>query len=260
MERSKGLNNHKLANKKGKRTEAQRVADTAYCATLFRQGHTYRHIADMLNERNAKMGLGYTIEFAQVHRDLRQQQDEWLRDIADNIALYYTQELGKLDMLEQEAMAAWERSKGERRKTKIAGGTISQETKKIQGGTVKERESMSMDGDPRYLKLVLDIMEKRDKLLERAYNSVMTRPSEAPTALAVRKELPEDLKARITAHFQGIPALPDQPPIDETAEALDSTTRYDTGPVYNGPEAEEIEAEDVTEIEAGQPVLTLDED
>ena len=258
MERSKGLNNRKPVGG-GKRTEAQRVSDIAYCAVLFRQGLNYRQMADRLNERNAAQGLDYTVNHAQVHQDLRKHQDEWFKDIAENISLYYTQELAKLDHMEREAMDAWERSKAAREKTKIAGGVMVKGSDKIEGGTIKERESATTDGDPRYLKLALDVIQQRDKLLERAYNSVLRKPADAPGDMIVAAApIPEELRQRLVAHLQGIPALPEQPPVDEVAEAISSETRYEDGPTYTDePEyAEAVEVDD----EPGQQVLTLDDD
>ena len=259
MKRSKGLNNRKITNIQGKRTEAQRVADTAYCAILFQQGLNYRQIAERLNEHNAEQGLGYEVSMMQVHKDLRKQQDEWFKDTAENISLYYTQELAKLDHMEREAMDAWERSKAALVKIKIAGGVLVKGSNKIKGGTIKEHESTTSDGDPRHLKLALDVMQQRDKLLERAYNSVLRKPADAPGDIIVAAApIPEELRQRLVSHLQGIPALPEQPPVDEVAEAISSETRYEDGPTYTD-EPEDVEAVEVDD-EPGQPVLTLDDD
>ena len=64
-----------------------------------------------LNADLAKRGAGYTISLAMVYYDLQQTLIEWKRERLDNIDDYVTQELRKLDAMEQQAWEAWEVSK-----------------------------------------------------------------------------------------------------------------------------------------------------
>ena len=80
-------------------------------------------------------------------------REEALRDISQAKA----EELAKLDELEREAWAAWHRGIGRKqvRTTKIGGK---------EGGEVSLRTEV-LNGDPRYLGIVLDCQQRRAKIL-----------------------------------------------------------------------------------------------
>lgn len=136
-----------------RRTPEQRENDLVFCTDLFLRGYSYRQISDLLNQRNAKMGLGYAIvPPMRVYKDLKQLLINWKREHEENIDLYITKELSKLDKIEAELWDAWERSK-------------KRIVSKIRQSGLKTERSETFAGNPRYLDLVLSVQQRRAKLL-----------------------------------------------------------------------------------------------
>ena len=136
-----------------RRTPEQRENDLVFCTDLFLRGYSYRQIADLLNQRNAKMGLDYAIvPPMRVYKDLKQLLINWKREHEENIDLYITKELSKLDKIDAELWDAWERSK-------------KRIVSKIRQSGLKTERSETFAGNPRYLDLVLSVQQRRAKLL-----------------------------------------------------------------------------------------------
>ena len=136
-----------------RRTPEQRENDLVFCTDLFLMGYSYRQISDLLNQRNAKMGLDYAIvPPMRVYKDLKQLLINWKREHEENIDLYITKELSKLDKIEAELWDAWERSK-------------KRIVSKIRQSGLKTERSETFAGNPRYLDLVLSVQQRRAKLL-----------------------------------------------------------------------------------------------
>lgn len=136
-----------------RRTPEQRENDLVFCTDLFLKGYSYRQISDLLNKRNAKMGLDYVIvPPMRVYKDLKQLLINWKREHEENIDLYITKELSKLDKIEAELWDAWERSK-------------KRIVSKIRQSGLKTERSETFAGNPRYLDLVLSVQQRRAKLL-----------------------------------------------------------------------------------------------
>lgn len=142
--------------KMNKRTRLEIERDRAYCSELFLKGYTYREIAKRLSEKLVEWHAEYTIGWTQVFQDIQAMLIEWKRSRLENIDQYVTAELQKLDRLEVEAWEAWEKSKQEK------------ETKSMRqtgNGTSKELRKEDMYGNPKYLDLLLNIQQRRAKLL-----------------------------------------------------------------------------------------------
>lgn len=136
-----------------RRSPEQRENDLVFCTDLFLKGYSYRQISDLLNKRNAKMGLDYAIvPPMRVYKDLKQLLINWKREHEENIDLYITKELSKLDKIESELWDAWERSK-------------KRIVSKIRQSGLKTERSETFAGNPRYLDLVLSVQQRRAKLL-----------------------------------------------------------------------------------------------
>lgn len=136
-----------------RRTTEQRENDLVFCTDLFLKGYSYRQISDLLNKRNAKMGMDYAIvPPMRVYKDLKQLLINWKREHEENIDLYITKELSKLDKIEAELWDAWERSK-------------KRIVSKIRQSGLKTERSETFAGNPRYLDLVLSVQQRRAKLL-----------------------------------------------------------------------------------------------
>ena len=153
-----------------KRTEEQRDYDIAFCSNLFLRGYTYREIVAALNADLAKRNTGYTISLAMVYYDLQQCLIEWKRERLDNIDEYVTQELRKFDAMEVQASEAWEASKTGKQRTKEKTNrgrpikTDATDTDPEYYG-YDETTVETSAGNPRFLDLLLNIQQRRAKML-----------------------------------------------------------------------------------------------
>lgn len=152
-----------------KRSEEQRDYDVAFCSNLFLRGYTYRDIVKALNADLQKRGLSYTISLAMVFYDLQQCLIEWKRERIDNIDDYITQELQKLDKIEVELWNAWENSKGKyREKNRTVGRprkVVDEDSKDYYGYGYGETMTETSAGNPRFLDLLLNVQQRRAKML-----------------------------------------------------------------------------------------------
>lgn len=152
-----------------KRSEEQRIYDIRFCADLFLRGYSYREIADALNRDLSARGMGYTITFQMVYYDLQQCLIEWKRERMDNIDDYVTQELRKLDKMEVELWEAWERSKTG--KTREKNRQNAKPRKVLEDGDnpeyygYEETTTETSAGNPRFLDLLLNVQQRRAKML-----------------------------------------------------------------------------------------------
>lgn len=152
-----------------KRSEEQRIYDIRFCADLFLRGYSYREIADALNRDLSARGVGYTISFQMVYYDLQQCLIEWKRERLDTIDEYVTQELRKLDKMEVELWEAWERSKTG--KTREKNRQNAKPRKVLEDGDnpeyygYEETTTETSAGNPRFLDLLLNVQQRRAKML-----------------------------------------------------------------------------------------------
>lgn len=152
-----------------KRSEEQRIYDIRFCSDLFLRGYSYREIADALNRDLSARGMGYTITFQMVYYDLQQCLIEWKRERLDNIDDYVTQELRKLDKMEVELWEAWERSKTG--KTREKNRQNAKPRKVLEDGDnpeyygYEETTTETSAGNPRFLDLLLNVQQRRAKML-----------------------------------------------------------------------------------------------
>ncbi|MEE4659019.1 MAG: hypothetical protein V2J89_01040 [Halieaceae bacterium] len=138
-----------------KRTVKERERDLAFIARHYLRGYSQNEIAVELGK-----ATGTQVTRQQICYDLKKLQEQWREEQLEAIDELKARELAKLDHMEAEAWAAWERSKEQAEKTKKGrrtGGRNAGEYAEVQ---VEERI-----GDPRYMDLVLKCVEKRTKLL-----------------------------------------------------------------------------------------------
>nr|DAZ59520.1 MAG TPA: hypothetical protein [Caudoviricetes sp.] len=153
-----------------KRTEEQRDYDISFCSNLFLRGYTYREIVAALNDDLAKRKAGYTISLAMVYYDLQQTLIEWKRERMDNIDDYVTQELRKLDKMEVELWEAWEKSKTGKERVKNRTSAkprkvLTEEEKTTDWYGYDETTNETSAGNPRFLDLLLNVQQRRAKML-----------------------------------------------------------------------------------------------
>lgn len=153
-----------------KRTKEQREHDLLFCSDLFLKGYQYRQIAEALNKKVEENGWGYKLSFQMVYYDIQHCLVEWKRERLDTIDDYISQELKKLDKLEQEAWQAWEVSKGGKERTKnrmsiAPRKVLSEEEQASVRYGYDETMNESSAGNPRFLDLLLNIQQRRAKML-----------------------------------------------------------------------------------------------
>lgn len=152
-----------------KRTKDQREFDLDFCSNLFLRGYTYREISERLNEENARRGVGYTITKQMVYWDMQQLLIEWKRERMENIDDYVTQELRKLDKMEVELWEAWERSKTgklrEKNRQNAKPRKVLEDGDNPEYYGYEETTTETSAGNPRFLDLLLNVQQRRAKML-----------------------------------------------------------------------------------------------
>ena len=136
------------------RSKEKRDADRRRVAALYLQGRYQVDIA-------AELG----IDQSTVSRDLKAIRKEWRASSVRDFDEARAQELAKIDELEREAWAAWERSKAETR-------TVTRRRRQVPAGdgTAGELSEQSLKteqrhGDISYWNAVLKCVERRCALL-----------------------------------------------------------------------------------------------
>lgn len=152
-----------------KRTKEQQQYDIAFCSELFLKGYTYRDIADKLNAHNKARGLDYTISHANIFRDMKQALIEWKKLRLSNIDDYVHAELAKLDKMEAELWEAWEKSKTGKLRNKSRNSKkpnkLDAEVNEPDYYGYSETATETSAGDPRFMDILLNIQQRRAKLL-----------------------------------------------------------------------------------------------
>lgn len=106
----------------------------------------------------------YSISYVQVSKDLKKIRREWSENALRDIDAIQRQELEGLAEQERECWEAWDKSKlaakKERKKTRTGGAQPGT-------GSIDEKSTEKSDqcGDPSFQRLILDIREKRAKIL-----------------------------------------------------------------------------------------------
>jgi len=110
-------------------------------ARLYLKGYTQRWIANELG-----------ISQSSVSADLKRIREQWRIEAAHKYEAWLMEQLAKLDAIEQEAWAGWERS--QQNAVTITNGP--------KGATTSTRNQA---GDPRFLDMALSVIERRCRLL-----------------------------------------------------------------------------------------------
>ncbi|MCK7458487.1 hypothetical protein [Idiomarina aminovorans] len=154
-----------------KRTPDQVMRDQASIAEMYLKGFRMYEIADA-------RGLSMN----QVKYDLREVRKRWRQSSVRDFDAHREEQLARLDLMEASLWREWERSCG------------SPEAEELEKG--KKSDGPPQTGDPRYMTVMLNIIERRSKLLG----------LDAPTKLAptnpdgdepYKQIAPDEIDARI---------------------------------------------------------------
>ncbi len=121
---------------------------------MYLKGKSQQQIADLLK-----------VSQATINGDLQQLRDEWKEQSISNYDARLQEELRKLDVLEQEAWAGYQCSKGATTIKRERQGATA--LRSYQDTTVKKTPA----GDVRFLEVVANIRSQRAKLLGLVKNS-----------------------------------------------------------------------------------------
>lgn len=128
-----------------KRTKAQRLDDRRQIAELRLQRLTQPEIAERVG-----------VSPATVKRELRHIEREWQEAAQSDIADYKAEDLARLERMERDLWAQWEASKQEQTKRVV---------EEKNGGRQVRLETTSTTGDPRLMAQLIQIAERRARIL-----------------------------------------------------------------------------------------------
>ncbi|QDU97520.1 hypothetical protein [Lignipirellula cremea] len=117
-----------------------------------------RQVADLYVQAVSlvEMAESLGVDAAAVKRDLKAVHAAWRRERPDDLDTLRERELQKIDRVEREAWRAWERSQRDVVATKLSHDEKSRKA---------ERTSKEQFGDPRYLTMIKDCIDRRCRLL-----------------------------------------------------------------------------------------------
>jgi hypothetical protein len=148
-------------------------------AELYVQGWSQMAIAEHLG-----------ISQATVCDDLKRIRNDWRQSAVRDFDQARDKELAKLDRIEREAWAAWERSQKPAQSAVIQGEGAQQPTRK----TLKNQ-----NGDPRFLELAMKCIAARRAILGLDAPQRLEHTGAEGKAIAITIESPDERAARIEA-------------------------------------------------------------
>jgi hypothetical protein len=177
------------------RKKEQKERDRGFIATLFVKNYGLVEMSNKLHEFVKEAGDDYKLTPQQIWYDCKQILIEWKKTRLKEIDDYIDIELKKLDRIENELWVAWDKSKTGKFRKKLKGGEIDA-SGNLSGGKLKEQVFEETSGNSKYLDLILDVMERRAKLL--GYNAPLrleiNRPKEKDeTQETVLDKIPANL-------------------------------------------------------------------
>lgn len=154
------------------RTKAQILQEREIIAELYLKGWTERQIANYLE-----------LSHAMIHQELLKIRDGWSKRAIECYDLRVNKELRRLDMVERECWAAWERSQGTLQSElteRIATGRDGSGTPVGRVRTMTKTEAKV--GDVQFMNAILKVISERIRLLQLA----PTPPKQLPAIEALK--------------------------------------------------------------------------
>lgn len=130
--------------------------------TELERAHRRRSVAQLYLDGVSVVEIAQRVGFTTptIYNDLSVIKEQWQEQANAARRYHLSVTLARLDRIEREAWAAWERSKSPRLtkvgKTRIRGGEEER---------TRQQKEESRDGDPHFLRIALDVAEQRAKLL-----------------------------------------------------------------------------------------------
>lgn len=151
---------------KPRRTPDQVIKDQAIVAEMYLKGFTMAAIAEALEAAN---GIKYSVNM--VNYDLREVRKRWRSSAVRDFDAHREEQLARLDLLEAKAWREFERSCEDYHKRieqgeELVAPEVSEDGEPLDAPTKLVRtETGGQTGDPRYMNVILNIVERRCKLL-----------------------------------------------------------------------------------------------
>jgi hypothetical protein len=108
----------------------------------------------------AAIGVKWEVSQQQISEDIKAVRAEWMESRKASYDQWIAQELARIDVIEANAWEQWARSCQDAVTVKTAQGTGGET-----GWTKDERIVSEQPGDPRFLTVALNCVERRSKLL-----------------------------------------------------------------------------------------------
>lgn len=133
----------------------------AQVAALKIRGFSIRQIrVEMAKSKHLNPKTDAPWSVGVITKDLAVLQARWRDEASRDTSKWHELELERLDYVEREAVEAWTRGIGKKQKT------VTERNQGGRGGGSKARvETEELNGDPRYLAIILDCQQRRAKLL-----------------------------------------------------------------------------------------------
>ncbi len=134
------------------RLTERRRERVATVGRLWLQGKSYRVIAEIVG-----------VSRAQVDRDIRHAKAIWAQSHAEALEKLLSVELAHLDLIETEAWRGWSNSQAVFKEVIVE----TADDDDFEGGSKKRRRTRKsrQNGDANFLRIALDCVEKRSKIL-----------------------------------------------------------------------------------------------
>ena len=153
----------------------------------------HTRVADLYVQGWTQTAISQELEMAQstVSADLKAIQKVWRENAVRDFDAAREKELQKLDRLERESWAAWDRSQKPKKLARIRVEGNQQKTEKLVADQA---------GDPRFLSIIKDCVAKRCKILG------LDAPIELNTATEYRVagKTPEQVRSEVITTLSGL--------------------------------------------------------
>lgn len=184
-----------------KRNRGQKAADALFIEYHHLRGKSCRRIAELLAKERP-----YTLSFKQISVDINKLILQWQADAKDAVAKEKARSLQRLNTLEEELWDAWEKSKKDemsRTMGKVANGG----ERDGDGSDAKLTDSVrkvNRDGDPAFTRQILEIHDRRAKLLglDAPSKQEISGPGGSPIITAQLDLSDEAQEAILRRHFE----------------------------------------------------------